>query len=92
MKKEPCGNMHNWACYDFGRYTNVPHDWIATRNRVFEYGQVLRLNAADKHTAYTEKDRLRTPLITAGVVKKPEPYRLLFEVPPSNLATRRGRG
>lgn len=35
MPKEPCGETHNWACYDFNRYRDVPEQWILTRNRVF---------------------------------------------------------
>jgi hypothetical protein len=69
-RKEKCGNRHNWCCYDFNRYESVPETWIATRNSVFTYGQVTKLNAADKFTAFTEKDRLRTPLLTSGVVNK----------------------
>jgi hypothetical protein len=49
---------------------NVPVDWIMTRNFVFDYGQVIKLNAGDKHTVYTEKKHLRTPLLTNAVVKK----------------------
>ena len=69
MRKEPTNDIHNW-CYDFNRYHNVPEDWIATRNTAFRFGQVDKLNALDKHTAFTEKDRLRTPLLASAVVKK----------------------
>jgi len=70
MRKEPIGERHSWCCYDFNNYERVPDDWIATRNQVYQYGQVQKLNLGDKHTAYTEKNRLRTPLLTSAVVKK----------------------
>jgi hypothetical protein len=70
MKKEPDGERNPRSCYDYNNYRDVPADWVATRNSVFEYGRVERLNAGDKHTAYTETDRLRTPFLNAGVVKK----------------------
>jgi hypothetical protein len=67
MRKEACNQTHNWA---YNRYRNVPRAWIDNRNTVFDYGHVAALNAGTKHTAYTNKDRLRTPLLSAGVVKK----------------------
>jgi hypothetical protein len=70
MRKEADGVRNPWSCYDFNNYHDVPPDWIATRNSVFEFGQVGKLNAGDKRTAFTEKDRLRTPFLNAGVVKK----------------------
>jgi hypothetical protein len=36
--------MHNWACYDFGRYQHVLEAWIATQNKTFKFGQVAGLN------------------------------------------------
>ena len=66
MPKEACGDTHNWACYDFNRYRDVPEDWIVTRNRVFEFGNVAVINHGTKHTAYTSKNRLRTPLQLVG--------------------------
>jgi hypothetical protein len=56
MRKEACDQTHNWACYDFNRYRNVPQAWIDNRNTVFDYGHVAALNAGTKHTAYTSKD------------------------------------
>jgi hypothetical protein len=69
MKKESIGDRHSLECY-FNNYENLPQTWIETRNFVFDYGQVVKLNTGDKHTAYTEKKPLRTPLQTSEVVKK----------------------
>jgi hypothetical protein len=43
MRKEPIGGLQSWPCYDFNQYLNVPEDWIETRNTVFNYGQVIKL-------------------------------------------------
>jgi hypothetical protein len=40
MKKEPDGERQPWSCYDYNSYRDVPADWAATRNSVFEYGRV----------------------------------------------------
>jgi hypothetical protein len=43
MRKEPDGNRQPWCCYDFNNYRDVPPDWIATKDSVFEYGRVERI-------------------------------------------------
>lgn len=49
MAKEAIANKHCWSCYDFDEYKSVPESWIRTRNTIYTYGSVARLN----ETAYT---------------------------------------
>lgn len=70
MRKDPINNLQSWCCYDFNQYRNVPANWVQTGNAVSDFGSVATLNAATKSTAYTEKDRIRTPLLDSGVVSK----------------------
>lgn len=70
IEKATHADRNPWCCYDYDQYRHVPPGWIATMNAVYTHGNVARLNACDKFTAYTERDKLRTPFVTMSVVKK----------------------
>lgn len=63
MSKEPIDNRHCWACYDFDEYKSVPESWIRSRNMIYTYGSVGRLNESVYSTGRVTKQVLQNKCI-----------------------------
>ncbi|XP_046482863.1 uncharacterized protein [Neodiprion pinetum] len=63
MCKEPICGKHCWCCYDFDEYEKVPKSWIRSRNQVFTFGSVRKLNENLYVTAAISKRILQNEAI-----------------------------
>lgn len=70
VKKEAVSGLRCYACYDYGAYANVPDRWHATRNVVFEHGNVARLNTEEFRGAAQMRATHRTGWVRKSIVAK----------------------
>lgn len=70
VQKDQILNRRPYSCYDFGNYLGVPNLWYATRNFIFEFGNVAIWNARTISSAFRGKDSIRTAWMRKSLVDK----------------------
>lgn len=76
MAKEPVGNRQCWCCYDFNNYAGVPKSWVCSRNDIYTFGSVGRLNEPVYTTGHISKRVLQNECIKHSMFESKEKWHI----------------
>lgn len=68
VKKNTIEELNTWACYDFGRYAEVPDNWIANRNQIFAAGMELQ-SYGTQHTVVADREQYVLHFLRSAIVR-----------------------